>query len=652
MRIISLFTLLGWLFAAVIAAPASPLDTRESSLNKRLPSWQWYFGVNAAQHQVNFNKWSAAGYRMISLSAYGAPPNNLYAAVWVQRSGPGWVAIHEASASAYQTWFDKYAAAGFVSTIVTVTGPANTPIYAGVMEQNGVNNWYQKCGLTQAAYNTELSNAQNNRYILKAFAEYGPAGSYCGLWYINNQYDKYTSFVSESYADYQTTFNSQTTKPYWRPSYLSVSEGHTISSTFTDTDVGSWVARHGMTGAQLQAEYTTQQAAGRYIIHLQGGGTGANANFAALFADYDVPTARTWRTTGTITGFQNNGAAQAAADSLMQTFMQQNGVRQAQLSIGKNGKILLEKGYSWSEANRHTTVPTDVFLLASNSKMFLEAAIQTLITKGSISLSTLVYPFLGYTSTPDPRLQQITVNELLTHYGGLDSSVSGFDVTYSTRTVAIAQNTGGAPATVKNIVDYMSKYTLDYTPGARYAYSNYGYVLLSYLVEHVTGQQYYDYLHSAVLAPGSYDVRKWGTSSALHVNEPITQESRDVGPSALTPLSSIEVADIFGGDGMVKEDTFGAAALATSASTLVKFIATHAVWGIGPRPSFGTGGYSAREGSTPGTETWAESRWDGIDWAVTVNTRDWPAFATGQDPFGNLLCQTTIPAFLGANPVV
>ena len=44
----------------------------------------------------------------------------------------------------------------------------------------------------------------------------------------------------------------------------------------------------------------------------------------------------------------------------------------------------------------------------------------------------------------------------------------------------------------------MSRYTLDYDPGTEPgAYSNYGYVLLSYLVEHVTGMAYYDYLSSA-----------------------------------------------------------------------------------------------------------------------------------------------------------
>jgi hypothetical protein len=152
--------------------------------------------------------------------------------------------------------------------------------------------------------------------------------------------------VDESYSAYQTTFNAETTKPFWRPSYLSVSKDHEISSTFVDTNVGTWVARHGMTGHDLDSEYATQKAAGRYIIHLQGGGTGSKANFAALWATQDIPTPQTWRVTGSVTGFQNNAAASSQADALMQAFMVANGIRQAQFAIGKNGNILLQKGYS------------------------------------------------------------------------------------------------------------------------------------------------------------------------------------------------------------------------------------------------------------------------------------------------------------------
>jgi len=52
---------------------------------------------------------------------------------------------------------------------------------------------------------------------------------------------------------------------------------------------------------------------------------------------------------------------------------------------------------------------------------------------------------------------------------------------------------------------------------------------------------------------------------------------------------------------------------------MAQFIHTRAVWGNGGRAPG-----AARSGGTPGASTWAESRWDGVDWAYTVNTGDWP----------------------------
>ena len=275
------------------------LSTVSTSLAARaIPPWKLYYNVTSDQHQTNFNTLSTTGYRMISLSVYGQPPNHHYAAVWVQRPGPSYYAIHEASGAAYQSFFDTHAQDGYVSTIVTVTGPPSAPIFSGVMEQNGVTNWYQLCGLTNTQYTTELQHAQANRYILKSFTEYGSLSDrrYCGVWYYNDQLEIYTYFVDQSYVASQRTFDSETQKPWWRrPSYLSVSEDHLISSTYVDTDVGPWLAVQGMTADDLQSVNANQQAAGRYIIHLQGGGTGSNAHFAALWATEDIPTHKVQR---------------------------------------------------------------------------------------------------------------------------------------------------------------------------------------------------------------------------------------------------------------------------------------------------------------------------------------------------------------------
>ena len=291
MKVNFVMFLLGLVLATVVAATTDPTPLAA----RTIPPWKFYYNVTADQHQTNFNTLSTTGYRMISLSVYGQPPNHSYAAVWVQRPGPSYYAIHEASGAAYQSFFDTHARDGYVSTIVTVTGPPSAPIFAGVMEQNsGVTNWYQLCELTTTQYTTELQKAQANRYILKSFTEYGSSSDrrYCGVWYYNDQLENYTYFVDQSYAASQDTFNSETQKHLRRLSYLSVSEDHQISSTYADNDVGPWLALAGMTADGLQSVNAIQKAAGRYIIHLQGGGTGSNVHFAALWAAQDIPTHR------------------------------------------------------------------------------------------------------------------------------------------------------------------------------------------------------------------------------------------------------------------------------------------------------------------------------------------------------------------------
>ncbi|KAH8753931.1 beta-lactamase/transpeptidase-like protein [Hyaloscypha sp. PMI_1271] len=576
--------LLGWFIALSTALPTE-ISARDSSLVKRTPIYQFYIDVTAAQHQTNFNKWFAAGYRMVSLNVYGLPPNHRYTAVWVQRSGSAWVAIHEASAATYQTWFNTNAANGFVTTLLSTTGTASNPIFAAVMEKNGVTNWYQSCGVVWADWKVGIQTAQQNRYILKAITEYGPGGQnqlYCTVYYYNDQYDKWTAEVRGGVDNFQTVFNSEVTKPFWRPYALSMGKNQWVESAFTDTDVGSWVCHYGMTASQLVAQNTTQKAAGRFPIHVLGGGTGSSTLFAAIFAEHDIPTPRSWRATGSTIGFQNNAVAQAAADSMMQSFMQKTGVRQAQFAVGKAGNVLLERAYSWSEVTRHTTLPTDVFLMANLSQIYLSAAIQFLYDSNQLSPTTKVYPLLGITNTPDPRLQDVTVAQLLAHQGGTDlhdydgSNLGYGDVAYD---ISCSTNIGGiascGPTNTAAIVNCMTGRTLDYAPGTATAYSNYGYILLSYVIEHITGQVYYDYLYSHILLPGSYDVRKYATVSTAHVNDPVTQESKWTGIGAMTPQTYNEMAFVFGGDGMCKEANFGAMSLASSASTIVRFIGTH-----------------------------------------------------------------------------
>jgi CubicO group peptidase (beta-lactamase class C family) len=624
-----------------------------------IPAWHFYADATHSTHQQKFDQLAPAGWRMISLSVYGSPAK--YAAIWVKRAGPGYAAIHGATAAQYQKWFNDWSAKGLVSTIVTVTGPANSPVYAGVMEAIQVASWFQRCGMTKADFETQNQLRREASMALKSFREYGTSGDrrYCGLWHGNGGFEKWSAHITQSYSEYQLSVNAEIQKRYWRPAYVTASEDNYITSFFTDTSIGPWIARHGLTSAQLDSEYKTHMANYFYPIQIQGSGNGANTRFTALFAQQDTPTPRTWTANGPgATGFKNNAAAIQTVDTHMQAWMAANGVRQAQVAIGKKGSILLERAYTWAEPDRHRTTTTDRFLLASVSKMFVAGAIQHLYNAGKLKASTEVYPLLGYKNPTDSRVSKITIDNLINHAGGYDRTVSG-DPIVMFREIAKARG-GSAPASMKDVVDYMFKKKLDFDPGAKYAYSNYGYMLLSYVVEKVSGVSYYTYLKNNVL--GGLDVVPYATAGSAHVTDPIFQEGAWLGPDAANPTSDLLVPGQYGGDGLYKESSNGPSAMSCSATSLARYIYTHgerfiirllfelkvltyialAVRGIGGRAA-----NNWHDGVMSGSRTFDQSRSDGIDWAVVLNTADFP---NGDNFWG--LVNGRINAYLDTNPTV
>src|SRR5262249_23747759 len=85
-------------------------------------------------------------------------------------------------------------------------------------------------------------------------------------------------------------------------------------------------------------------------------------------------------------------------------------------------------------------------------------------------------------------LKKITIKHLLQHTAGFDSKRS-FDPMFRPLVIAKDQNVK-PPAKPMDIIHYMTKQKLDFDPGERYAYSNFGYCLLGRVIERITGQSY------------------------------------------------------------------------------------------------------------------------------------------------------------------
>ena len=147
--------------------------------------------------------------------------------------------------------------------------------------------------------------------------------------------------------------------------------------------------------------------------------------------------------------------------------------------------------------------PTSLFRTASLSKQITSAAALCLVQDGKLDLRARVTELLPLAPPPgrrpDPRLPDITALNLLQHLGGWDRDLA-FDPMWHDHGISEALGVS-LPISKADIRHYMTGQPLQHQPGTTYAYSNYGYSLLSHIIERAAGQPYEDYVHQRVLAP-------------------------------------------------------------------------------------------------------------------------------------------------------
>ncbi|WP_241564244.1 serine hydrolase domain-containing protein [Nonomuraea polychroma] len=268
---------------------------------------------------------------------------------------------------------------------------------------------------------------------------------------------------------------------------------------------------------------------------------------------------------------QTSGVAPAALagfDNVLKTYIVERGISCAQLAITKNGKLVLARGYRYSDdASVPTVSPTSLFRIASLSKHITAVAIMRLAQDGKLSLGTSVAKLLGLSTAADARLANVTVWRLLQHTGGWDRDISR-DYLYLDHTIASALKVS-LPITRGHIVQYAGGRSLDFAPGSRYAYSNYGYLLLGMIVEKVSGMSYEAYVKQKILAPvGITRLRPGRTLKAQRAPGEVIYES-DQTSKTVTDASGTIVPAPYGGFSMENRGPGGG--WLASAVDLVRF---------------------------------------------------------------------------------
>jgi hypothetical protein len=262
------------------------------------PPFIAYHGASFLAHQQHFDDLYPKGWHMITLSVYGDLLEQRYAAVWVPFEVPvPWSAIHGANGAQYQAFFNKCASGGFHPILLTVAGSGSQTVFAGTCELRPGPIPLTRFGLASGNddQNTTIEywnkEALAQGWILTSGAIYGTLGSplgrplYAGIWSQNTHGVSWNAAgVRDDATAYQARFNAETSAG-GRPSFVTLSSYQRYLSVFVHDAIGRWVARHGLTSDQYQAEFDKWTKQGFYPFSVQAGGFGSDARFAVLFAE-------------------------------------------------------------------------------------------------------------------------------------------------------------------------------------------------------------------------------------------------------------------------------------------------------------------------------------------------------------------------------
>lgn len=172
----------------------------------------------------------------------------------------------------------------------------------------------------------------------------------------------------------------------------------------------------------------------------------------------------------------------AKVDEFIKAEMRRQRIPGLSLAVIRDGRTIVAKGYGFSNVEHQIPVkPETVFQSGSIAKQFTATAVMILVEEGKLSLDDKITKY--FPDTPE-TWNPITVRHLLNHTSGMGD--------YATE-VDLQRN-----YTEDEYLAFIKKSPLIYQSGAKWDYSNSGYVTLGALVRKVTGKFYGDFLRERV----------------------------------------------------------------------------------------------------------------------------------------------------------
>ena len=158
--------------------------------------------------------------------------------------------------------------------------------------------------------------------------------------------------------------------------------------------------------------------------------------------------------------------------------------------VSKNHKTLFEKAHGFRDFEKNVPLSmNDKFQIGSVSKQFVSASILKLAQEGKLSLEDDLSNFY-----PEyDALKGIKIRDLLNHTSGIKNYTDEEDFWKSLTPETILS--------LKDISDFISKLSLDFSPRSNWNYSNSNYILAGGILEKVSGETWDSYISHHFLRP-------------------------------------------------------------------------------------------------------------------------------------------------------
>lgn len=154
--------------------------------------------------------------------------------------------------------------------------------------------------------------------------------------------------------------------------------------------------------------------------------------------------------------------------------------------IAKNDSIILDTIAGYSNFSQKIPLTKQAsFYIASLSKPVTATGIMLLQQKGLLSYDDKA---VMYVKELPAYAGDITIRQLLTHTSGIKDYENALP--------------GKKGLTNQDVIKWLyEQQQLQFTPGSRFQYSNSGYIILSLIIEHISGESYSSFLRNNVFIP-------------------------------------------------------------------------------------------------------------------------------------------------------